>query len=242
MSEDHASYELYRDNHYAFNIYYHNRETGVYYVIMGTTKSVLEERAAYFEQTHDMHCWMRMPDNFCFDDSMLCVRGEIESEQVERETLIQFIYPLSDDSLLCFKGKTVHKICMQTVRNLCEENEEPNPQFPLNKYTICNYLHEYIDVKGSEIKVILERLTSSRSRFYRIRNGITTHYDRDYILHVGLAIELPKVDLIQFMKSVDPVFPSTQIDYKILEYRDRGIMDYWKIRELLIEDLHLEDF
>jgi len=232
-------------------ICYYDQETGEYYVISGAERAALEMKAAEFERAHDMSRWTRLP-NIWHGLDLPSVRGHIEPCPDEDEVLLCCNYPFPDDSIRHFKGRSVSEVRFKIIKELykyysaqprsmlynsllelgandlekfCISEEEP--QFPLNKYTVTNYMNRYID----ELKVVTEeklaRLSDcSKSTICRIKVGETTTYKRNRMLIISFGLELPRADLYQFIRAVAADFPSTPIERKIKEQIDIGNINY----------------
>lgn len=238
-----------------YRICYYDRENGEYYVISGVLRETLEKKAAEFERTHDMSRWTRLPNIWHYGLKFPSVRGHIESSRDEDEILLCCNYPFPDDSIRHFNGSSVNEIRLKIIKALYKYysaqprsllysslmelgtndlekfcvSEEEQPQFPLNKYTVTNYMNKYID----ELSVVTEEKLAilsacSVSTISRIKTGVTTTYKRERMLIIGFGLNLPKADLLQFIRSVATDFPSTPTERKIKEQIDKGNLNYKK--------------
>lgn len=252
-----------------FTASYYNKECGEYHVISAITKDDLNKKVMKFEQKHDMSCWLPVPDLFPCGISLPRIRGFVKPCQKEGETLLSCKYPFPDRTKIKFVGRSVSEIRRQIIDTLykkypsmpwttrynslmelstdnleqiCSYDTE-KPQFKLDDYTVVNYINKYIDdlhvYTGTELAIMVN---CGKSTISRIKTGETQNYDRDLMLRIGVALKLPKVDLIQFMRCVTPLFPKTIVDNKVLSLIGSGITDYQTIRETLINELGISDF
>ena len=227
---------------HSYKARFSNRENGDYQVLTSTFKEAFDEKIKEFERTHDMSCWQRIPDFFLYGICLPKAWGLIKAGQDENDPLLYCDYSFPDGTSRCFEGKSVMEIRLRIAMAYYEpmthshEEQEEAPQFPLNDYTIINYMWRYI----KELKVITEeklakKANCSKSTICRLTTGTSSIYsNRKRMLAIGFGLELPKVDLLQFITAAAPNFPCTSTERSIMEDIRNNKLDYNKFINMIM--------
>lgn len=99
----------------SYRITYYNSLNGKTIGLIAPTVDEVEEKAAEFERTHNLKYWFRIISHFTYGVSMKTPQGRVvlRREQQDDGQWVCCNYPLPDDTLKPFKGRTVEEVCLR---------------------------------------------------------------------------------------------------------------------------------